>query len=71
MEKNILEVLVHIDIPDGEAPGIPIGDTSKNKIRKALNIVITPGLDEYGFTAVEMDMADDNLIGIVLTHEDA
>lgn len=71
MERHYSEFFVHINMPNGEAPGVPESDDTKTKIRKTMNIVISPALEEYGFTAEEIDMVDNNIIGIVLTHEDA
>lgn len=71
MERHFIEFFIRLDLPNGEAPGVPEGNTSKQKIKKALNAVMSGGLEEYGFTAVEMDLMEDTAVGIVLTHEDA
>lgn len=71
MERHCIKFFVHLDLPNGEAPGIPKNDKVQQKIKKALTIVSASGLEEYGFSASDMDIADDNVVGFVLTHEDA
>ncbi len=71
MERHTVDVTVYVDMPGGSAPGIPVGNTAKQKIKKAIQIVFDAGLVPNKFSISAMDTVDNDVIGMVLTHDDA
>lgn len=72
MEKRYVNLMVYLDLPNGEVAGvIDAGDSPITKIEKALDAIFSAGAGTYGFTVSEMDVAEDEAAGIVLTHNNA
>lgn len=71
MQRKYESIYVYLDMPNGEAPGIAEEDKAGDKIKIAFTTLLEAGMATYGFTVSEMDVAEDEAVGIVLTHEDA
>jgi len=67
MEQHYISILVHLDLPNGEAPGIDAEDEALQKISKALDGILGDGASINNFTLSDMDMQGDE-IGYVLTY---
>ncbi len=71
MQRRYENIFVYLDIPNGVAPGILAGDKPSDKVKVALTSVLEAGAGTYDFTISNMDVGEDEAVGIVLTHEDA
>jgi len=71
MQRKHENIYVYLNMPNGETPTIDAADKPSEKIKAAITEILEAGADTYGFTVSEMDVAEDEAIGIVLTHEDA
>ncbi len=70
MERQYINLFIYLDMPNGEAPGILAGDKPNDKVKVAITSVLEAGANMYGFTVSDMDVGEDEAVGIVLTHED-
>ena len=68
MKRLHENILVYLDMPNGEAPGIAANDKASNKIKEAITSVLEAGVGEYSFTVSAMDVGEDEAVGVVLTH---
>lgn len=71
MQRKYENIYVYLDIPNGETPEIAESDKPNDKIKEAITSVLEAGAGMYGFTVSEMDVGENEAIGIVLTHEEA
>ncbi len=71
MQRRYENIFVYLDMPNGVAPGILEGDKPSDKVKAAITAVLEAGVGTYNFTVSNMDVGEDEAVGIVLTHEDA
>lgn len=68
MQRRYENICVYLDMPNGETPEIAESDRPSDKIKVAITSVLEAGAVIYGFTVSEMDVGEDEAVGIVLTH---
>ncbi len=69
MERHYMEVIVYLDLPNGETPTIDASWKASKKVATAVKEVLNAGKGT-DFTIGEMDIDGDGS-GIVVTHKDA